>query len=92
VWRVSRDGVVEQRAQCRVVTARGNTFERANAQVARRHARQHRARQHGFAMDRLTGRDHRQSARGRDAECIHRLTDDHLAQHGAERRAPIAAA
>jgi hypothetical protein len=59
-----------------------------------------RAGQGLFAMHGFAGGDHRQRARGRDAQRMHGLADQHLAQHRAdgglavavarERRAPRA--
>ena len=43
-------------------------------------------------MHRLAGRDHRQCARGRDAQRVHRLADEHLAQHRADGRLAVPAA
>jgi hypothetical protein len=44
------------------------------------------------APHRLAGGRHRQRARGRDAQRVHGLADQHLAQHRAERRLAVAAA
>ena len=45
-----------------------------------------------LAVDRLARRRDRQAARRRDAEGVHRLADDVLAQHRAEGGAAVAAA
>ena len=46
----------------------------------------------GLAQHRLAGGDDRQRARGRDAERVHRLADQYLAQHRPDRRLAVAAA
>ncbi len=55
-------------------------------------ARQHRAVEHIVAIDRLAGLRHRQAARRRNAERVHRLADDVFPQHRPERGAPVAPA
>ncbi len=92
VRKMAGDGMVGQRPQRLDVAARGEELEGADADVARRHARQHRARQRRLAHHRLTGRHGRQRSRGRNAERRHRLADDVFAQHGTQGRPPVAAA
>ena len=53
-----------------------------HADVARRHACQHSAGQHVFAVHLLACRRDREGARRGDAERVHGLADQHLAQHG----------
>ena len=89
---VARDRVLGQLAHAVDIAAGGEELERADADMAGGHARQHRTGQHHLAHHRLAGRDHRQRARGRDAERVHRLADQHLAQHRPERRLAVAAA
>ena len=89
---VARERVRGERRQRFAVVARGEELERADADVARGHAREHRARQHLLAHDALARRHGGERARGRDAERGHRLAHDVLAQHGAERGASVAAA
>ena len=89
---VARDRVVGELAHALDVAARGEELERADADVARGDARQHRAGQHRLAQHRLAGGDDRERARGRDAERVHRLADQHLAQHRPDRRLAVAAA
>ena len=84
-WSASRRSAI-------IVLTRGKILERADADVARRNAGEHRARQHGLAHH-ILARDHGgQRARGRYAQREHRLADDVFAQHGAERGAAVAAA
>ena len=89
---VAGDDMVGQQAQRLAIAARSEELEGADADVAGRDARQHRARQHGLAHHRLAGGDRRERARGRDAERRHRLADDVFAQHRTQRRTAIAAA
>ena len=89
---VARDRVLGELAHPLDVAARGEELERADADVAGRDAGQHRAGQHRLAHHRLAGRDDRERARGRDAERVHRLADQHLAQHRPDRRLAVAAA
>ena len=89
---VSRDDVVEQLAHCIAIVASREVLEGADTNVAGSHARQHGAWQKILADNLLAGRDHRERARGRNAERMHRFADEVLAQHGAERRASVAIA
>ena len=89
---VSRDRVVRELAHALDVAARGVELERPDADVARRHARQHRARQHVFAIHGLPGRNDGQGARRGNAERVHRLADQHFAQHRTDGRLAVAAA
>ena len=89
---VARERVGGERDQRLAIPARGEELERAHAEVARRHAGEDRARQHLFAHDALARRRDGEGARGRDAQRRHRLADEVLAQHGAERGASVAAA
>ena len=79
------------RAQRLDVAARGEELEGADADVARRHARQHRAGQRRLAHHRLAGRHGRQRPGRGNAERRHRLADDVFAQHRTQRRPPVAA-
>ena len=67
-------------------------WKRADAQVAARHPRQHGPRQDGLALDPPAGRDDGQRPGGRDAQGVHRLADDVLAQHRTDRGQAVAAA
>ena len=73
------------------IPARCEELERAHAEVARRHAREDRARQRLFAEDALARRRDGEGTRGRDAQRRHRLADEVLAQDGAKRGASVAA-
>ena len=48
-------------------------FEMAKADMALGHPHQHRARLHALAVDRRIAGHHRQGARRRDAQGVHRL-------------------
>ena len=89
---VAGDGVVRQLAQTVEFLAGRIELERAHAQMARCHPREHRAGQHGLAMDRFARPDDGEGARGGDAQGMHGLADEHLAQHRAERGLAVAAA
>ena len=89
---VAGDGVVGERAQHVPVAARGGVLERAHPQVARGDPAEHRTRQRPLALHRLAGGDDRERPRRRDAEPVHRLADDVLAQHRAHRGPAVAAA
>jgi hypothetical protein len=92
LWIVARDRVVGQLLEPGGIATGGEELERANADVARRHARQHRARQRRLPVDRFARRGGRQRPRGRHPERVHRFAQDVLAQHRAHRRLAIAAA
>ena len=89
---VARERVRGERHQRLAVAARGEELERADAEVARGDAREDRAGQRLLAHDELPGRRDGERARGRDAQRRHRLADEVLAQHRAERGASVAAA
>ena len=89
---VAGDRVLGELAHPLDVAAGGEELEGADADVAGRDPRQHRAGQHRLAKHRLAGRHHRERARRRDAEGVHRLADQHLAQHRTDRRLAVAAA
>ncbi len=67
-------------------------LERADAQVTRSDADQHRAGQHRVTGDLVAGGDHRERLRGRDVQGLHRLAHEVLAQHRADRCETVAAA
>ena len=89
---VPRPRVVRQRPQRRLVVVRRRPLHRADADVARGHAREHGALEHRLAIDRLARRHHGQAPGGRNAERVHRLADDVFPQHRPERGAPVTAA
>jgi len=64
----------------------------ADAQVTARDAREHRARQHLLAVDRVAREHRRERAGRRHAERVHRLAEHVLAEHRSDRRAPVTAA
>ncbi len=88
---MSRPRVIRERPRRFLVVPRG-PLHGADADVARGHAREHRALEHALAIHGLPRRHHGQAPGGRDAERVHRLADDVFPQHGPERGAPIAAA
>ena len=67
-------------------------LERAHAQVACRDARQHGAGQRALALHRLASGGDRQRPRRRDAQRVHGLADQRLAQHQANGGLAVAAA
>jgi hypothetical protein len=89
---VARDRVVDQAAQQAGVAGRPGVLEAPDAQVAAGHASEHRPGQHRLAPDPATGRDDGQRPRRRDAQRVHRLAHDVLAQHRPDRRQPVPAA
>ena len=84
-----RPRVVRKRPQRLLVVVCGCPLHGADADVARGHAREHRAVEHRLAIDRLARRHHGQAPRGRNAERVHRLADDVFPQHRPERGAPV---
>ena len=78
---VAGDRVVGQAPQQVEVAGRGGVFEAAHPQVAGGDAGQHRAGQRRLALHRPARRHHGQGSRGGDAQRVHRLADDVLAQH-----------
>ena len=89
---VPRDDVVGERAERLDIAARGEELEGADADMARGDAGQDGARQGFLAQHLLAGGDGGERPRRRHAERRHRLADDVLAQHRAERRPAVAAA
>ena len=75
------DGVVGGCTQQVPVAGRGGVLERAHAQMARCYPGEYRARQRPFPEHLLARGDHRERPRGGDAEAVHGLADDILAQH-----------
>ena len=93
---VAGDGLVDDPAQhlrgVRLLGEGRGVLGRADAQVRRGRPGQHRARQHGFAADRVARGDDGERPRGRHAEGVHRLGDHVLAEHGAEHGLPVGVA
>ncbi len=90
---VPLDGVAGEVGEQLPIAGVGRVLERTDAQVARGHASQHRARQRPrVAGDVLARRAHGQGPRGGDAERVHRLADDVLAQHRPHSCLAVAAA
>ena len=84
-----RPRVVGKRPHGLLVVVCRRPLHGADADMARGHARQHRAVEHRLAIDRLARRHHGQAPRGRNAERVHRLADDVFPQHRPERGAPV---
>ena len=88
---VALDRRVEQAAQCgEVAGGVGEVLEVAEAQEARRHARDHRRGLDRLAPHRQRRADDGQRPRGRDAERVHRLGAEELADRRAQHRAAVA--
>ena len=93
VGQVPGDGVVDEAPEQVDVARGGRVLERADAQVAGGDAGEHGAGQHArVASDALTRGDHGERAGGGDAERVHGLADDVLAQHRSHGRLAVAAA
>ena len=89
---VAGDRVVGEPAQQVDVAVGGGVLEAADPQVAARDPGEHGAGQDGLAAYAATGRHHRERARRRDAEGVHRLADDVLPQHRTDGGQAVAAA
>ena len=80
----------DERAQRRLVPSRRHPLKRPHADVARRHPRQHGARPRSvLPPDLLARRYDCETARRWNPHRVHRLANHILAQHRAERRAPV---
>ncbi len=84
------DDEIGQLFQGLVLLGPVEVFECAKAHEARREAGDDRRGLDGFAHDRIIGPGHRQRARGRDAESMHRLRGEEFADRRAQHRAPVA--
>ena len=80
---VTDNRVVREAPQEHGITIGRCVLERPDAQMARGNSGEHRAGQHGAPLDLLAGRHHGQRPRGADAERVHRLAHQVLAQHWA---------
>jgi hypothetical protein len=89
---VTGDGMVGQPAKQLQVAGGPGVLEAADPQVAARHAGEHGPGQERLAGHGATGRDHGEGAGRGDAEGVHRLAHDVLAQHRADHRQPVASA
>ncbi len=90
---VTGDGVVgEARHERRVVAASRRTGTSRRGDDSPRLGRVRRPGSIRVARDLLAGRDHRQRPGGGDAERVHRLADQVLAQHRADGGLAVAAA
>ena len=89
---VARDRVLGQFPHALHIAARGIELEGPDADVARRHACQHCAGQHVFAIHLLACRRDREGARCGDAQRVHGLADQHLSKHRTHSGLAVAAA
>ena len=89
---VPGDRVVGQAAQQVEIPRRGDELEAAHPQVAARDPGEHGAGQDRLATNRPAGRDDGEGSGRGDAQGVHRLADDVLAQHRPDRGQPVAAA
>ena len=85
-------GMVDETLDDVVSAMRPSELKRTDAQMTRRHPHQDRAGQRPLALDAAASGDDRQRAGGRDAQGVHGLGDQVLAQHRAERGEAVAAA
>jgi hypothetical protein len=86
------DGVIGKLAHLFRRAMRRKVLKGADPQMARRHPRENGARQRALTKHRLAGGHHRQRAGSGNAQRVHRLADQHLAQHRPHRRLAIAPA
>ena len=89
---VAGDGMVREHTQALDIAPSGEELERADADMARRDAGEDGPGQHRLTDHPLPGRDRGEGAGGRNAERVHRLADEILAQHRPERSATVAPA
>ena len=83
------DYVIGEQTKPLEVTATGEVLERADPDVAGRHARENRAGQGSFARNCFSGYHRCQRTRRRDAQRSHRFAYDIFPQHRSQRSAPI---
>ena len=84
--------MIGEQAKPLEVTASGEELERADPDVACRHARENSAGQESLARHRFSGHHGGERTRRRDAQRRHRFAYDIFPQHRSERSATIAAA
>jgi hypothetical protein len=89
---VPADRVVGEASQEVDVTQRAGVLEAADPQVAAGHPGEHGTGQHAFAPHRPPRRHDGEGPGRRDAQGVHRLADDVLAQHRADGGQPVTAA
>jgi hypothetical protein len=86
---VAGNGVIGELVQHLGGAMRRHVLEGADAQMTRGDPRQDRPGQGAFPIDRFAGRYDGQRARGGNPQRLHRLADQHLAQHRSHRRLAI---
>ena len=84
------DDEIGQLFQGLVLFSPVEVFERAKAHETWREAGDDRRGLDGFAHDRIVGPGHRQRARGRDTEPMHRLRGEKFSDRRTQHRAPVA--
>ena len=89
-WMVPGDRVVGEAAQQVDVAGDRGVLEAADPQVAACDAGEHRPGQRRLPQHLPARRHHRQGSGGRDAQRVHRLADDVLAQHRTDRGQAVA--
>jgi len=87
-----RHGIVEQPPKHHLLLPRREELKSAHPQVAGRHAHQDRPGGRALAVHPLTGPDHRQRTRRGNAQRVHGLAHEVLAQRRAQCRLAIATA
>jgi hypothetical protein len=86
------DGVVGEPPEEIRIPARRRILEGPDPEMAGGDADEHRSGQERVAGDLLPGREHGERPRRGDAEGVHRLADQVLAQHRPDRRLAVPAA
>ena len=89
---VAAKGMGEERRGERGIGDGRRILKRADADMTCRHAHEHRAGEGLLAEDRFAGGGDGEAPRRGDAEGMHRLTDEHLAEHRPQRRSAVTAA
>ena len=74
------------------VAGQRGVLEAPDSQVTAGDADEYGAGQHRFPLDRTSGAHHRERARRRNAQRVHRLADDVFAQHRSHRGQAVATA
>ena len=89
---VAAKGMGEERRGERGIGDGRGILKRTDADMTCRHAHEHRPGEGLLAEDRFAGRGDGEAPRRGDAEGMHRLTDEHLAEHRPQRRPAVSAA
>ena len=89
---VAGDRMIGEASQQLDVAGQRGVLEAPDAQVAAGDADEYGAGQHRFPLYRTSGAHHRERARRRNAQRVHRLTDDVFAEHRSHRGQAVATA